>query len=488
MLALVKQEPRTTALQEASRWRGKQGSPYNTTHMRLIYNAFAPTLFGLAKSYGPDDIFNVRDVVLRGVRKFDRRVAQHCREVTETVKKLWSLGVFHWDDCRQIVLGGAIAAPTPCDMGKKRKRGKKEKQGAHGSKRARKARQRKGNGVLGGDRQIHQVADESKTDTRDFQTSLGGVRAELQTQHDRYCFNPSTVNAHDEGDPDLTMVDSSSATGTTGGLHLLLDSDDMTTTCVDIFKAATSRDARDGLYTPPSPGADATSPCRSLEDAYVDNPDAKLSNLDEQTLGFAGKAVKQVVFEATYDFLHKCIPASDQQKVWKSVLGYGVGKQPADLSSIPVPHGILDLKNGKRPLSHLMGNCIYILSQDYTLIDQRGLRLAFNQGIVLCDALNDGGRKKALEYAAHALSWLMLGLDCKTMELYRSANQELDKINANYIDTVAQEPGSFEAVCDARGLEECEMLSSIKASYEKFKEPFRVNFIETLKRLLAAEV
>ncbi|KAK7748877.1 hypothetical protein SLS53_000901 [Cytospora paraplurivora] len=487
MSALIEQELRTTALQEASRWRGKQGSPYNTTHMKLIYNAFAPTLFGLAKSYGPDDIFNLRDVVLRGVRKFDRRVAQHCREVTETVKKLWSLGVFHWDDCRQIVLGGAIAVPTLRDMGRKRKRGK-EKQGAHGSKRARKARQLKGNRVFGGDRQINQAANESKTDTRDFQTSLGGVRAELQTQPDRYRFNPSTVNAHDEGDADLTMVDSSSVTGTTGGLHPLLDGDGMTTTCIDIFEAATSRDARDGLYTPPTPGADATSPCRSLQDAYVDNPEAKLSNLDEQTLGFAGKAVKQVVFEATYDFLQKCIPASDQQKVWKSVLGYGVGKEPANFSSIVVPHGILDLKNGKRPLSHLIGNCIYILSQDYTVTDHKGLRLAFNQGIVLCDALNDGGRKKALEYAAHSLSWLMLGLDCKTMELYRSANQELGKINAKYIDIVAQEPNSFEGVCDARGLEECEMMSSIKASYEKFKEPFRVNFVETLKRLLAAEV
>lgn len=448
--------------------------------MKLVYNAFAPILFGLAKSYGPDDIFNLRNVVLRGIGRFDRRVAQHCREVTETVKKLWSLGVFHWDDCRQIVLGSAIAAPTPRDMGRKRKRGNKEKQGAHGSKRARKARPRKGYRGLGGDRQVTQAGNESKTDTRDCQTSLGGVRAGLQTQHDRYPFNPSTVNAHDEGDPDLTMVDSSPATGATGGLHPLLDGDDVITTCIDIFEAATSRDARDGLCAPPTPGSDATSPCRSLEDAYADYPEAKLSNLDEQTLGFAGKAVKQVVFEATYDFLQKCIPASDRQKVWDVVLGYGAGEQSAEFSSISVPHGILDLKDGTRPLSHLMGNCIYHLSQDYTVADQKGLRLAVDRGIALCDALNDEGRKKALEYAAHSLSWLVLGLDCKTMELYRSANQDLDRINAKYIDTVAQ-------IGDARDMEERELLSSIKASYEKSKEPFRVDFVKTLRRLLAAE-
>ncbi|KUI68331.1 hypothetical protein VM1G_04168 [Cytospora mali] len=499
---LLEQELRTFTLQKASQWRGKKGSLYNTTRMKLVYNTFAPILFGLAEYCDPDDIFNLRELVLGDVRKFDICVAQHCREVAETVKELWSLGVFHWKDCRAIVFGSAIAAPAPLYMGRKRgrrerkknkKKGKKGKKGIQAGNRPRKPCPARGNRGYGGDQKIARAEGEpivpSMTHIHGPQTSLRGDRVDLQVHHGGDLFNPSTINAHDEGDPDVTMVDLSPATAVNDNHDSLPDVEIVIEyTGIDIFKVASSHDARDGLPAPPCSGPDAIRTyARSLEDAYKDNPDAKLSNVDEQTLGFAGEAVKQVVLEATYEFLQKCVPVSDQQEFWNRILERVKGRK-IEVASIAVPDGALDLKNGMRPMSHLIGNCIRILSQDFAIVDQKNLNFAFNQGIALCDALDDGKRKQALERALHSLNWLMLGLDWKTIDVYRHTNQELDRINANYPDTVEQGVISIEGISNARLMEEHNLLWAMKSSFEKFKEPFRVNFVRTLQRMLAAGV
>ncbi|ROW09517.1 hypothetical protein VMCG_02289 [Cytospora schulzeri] len=475
------------ALQKASRWRGKHGSPYNTTRMKLVFNAFAPVLFPLAEHCDPDDILNLRAVVLKVVLKFAHCVAHDCFEVTDTVKELWSLGVFHWKDCYAIVLGSAIAAPAPFDMGRKRGRSKKKKKGAQGGTKQRKHRPFKGRQGLDDDRKVARADVPSPTDSQVCEPSLRGDRAELQIHHDVDFFDPSAINVHDEGIPDLAMMDLSPDAAVNDDTKPLFNKETITEcTGIDIFKAACSRDARDGLPAPLSSGSpDATCPYRSLEDAYVHNPNAKLSNLDGQTLGLAGEAVKQVVLQATYGFLQECIPVSEQQKVWDHILGRG-GSSESEVGSIAVPDGILDLKNGTRPMPHLIGNCIKILSQDFSVVDQKSLKLAFNRGIALCDALNDDKRKMALECAVHSLNWLMLGLDCKTMEVYRHANQELDRINANYRGIASEGTISVEGICHARSLEERNLLWSMKTSFEKYKEPFRVNFIESLQRLVAA--
>ncbi|ROW05006.1 hypothetical protein VSDG_00332 [Cytospora chrysosperma] len=482
---LLEQELRSCTLQKASRWRGKQGSPYNTTRMKLVFNAFGPILFPLAEHCGPDDIINLRNLLLEAVLKFDHCVERHCLEVADTVKELWSLGVFHWKDCCAIVLGSAIAIPAPFDMGRNRGRSKsKKKKGAQGGKRPRKSRACKGRYSPDCDRQVARAEVSSLTDSRVRHTSPKGGRAELQTHHGRGLFNPSTINAHDDGDADLTMVDQSPDAAVNANTNSLFI-EDTTTECtgIDIFKAASSRDARDGRSATTSSGTDA----RSLADSYVKHPYAKLSNIDEQTLGSAGKAVKQVALEATYDFLQKCIPASEQSRVWDQILGRAESGKEPEFGSIAVPDGIPDQKNGTRPTSHLICNCVNILSHDFYVADQKSLRLVFDRGIALCDALNDEKRKRALECAVHSLSWLMLGLDCKTMEVYRHANQELDRIDAIYREVDWRGTTNVEGIVNARDLEERNLLWSMKSSFEKFKEPFRVNFVETLQRLLAVE-
>lgn len=223
---------------------------------------------------------------------------------------------------------------------------------------------------------------------------------------------------------------------------------------------------------------------RSLEDVIADNPDTRLSNLDGQTLAFAGRAVKQVVLEATYGFLQSCIPETEQQRVWGQICGQGKAGSPTKYS-ITISDGTMDLKNGVRSTSHLIGNCIGVLSQNAPVTSQKTLNLSLSRAVTLCDALGDDKRKQALEKAANELNWLMLGLDCKTMELYRGANRQLDRINLDY--PVATEPGELSGagVRDEQKLKERNILQSMRWAHEGFEEPFRVRFIETLQSLLA---
>ncbi|KAI7788343.1 hypothetical protein LA080_010676 [Diaporthe eres] len=311
------------------------------------------------------------------------------------------------------------------------------------------------------------------------EASLRGGDASLAVNHLKHVFNPSTNNAHDEGDEDVTLLDISP--GKSGGEErnpLFDEVSPVENRGIDIFKVAA---APEHLKV-----EDATTDAkdqRSLGAVIADNPDTKLSNLEGQTLAFAGRAVRQVVLEAAYGFLQSCIPEADQQKVWDQISGQREAGSPTKYS-ITVQDGAMDLKNGVRSTSDLIGNCIGILSQNAPVTDQKTLKLSLGRAVTLCDAVGDEKRRQALEKAAYALNWLMLGLDCKTMELYRGANRQLDRINLDY--PVVTEPGgvSGAGVCDERKAEERNILQSMKRAHEGFKESFRVRFIETLQSLL----
>ncbi|KAG6366281.1 hypothetical protein INS49_000457 [Diaporthe citri] len=307
-----------------------------------------------------------------------------------------------------------------------------------------------------------------------------GGDASLTVDRRKLTFNPSVINAHDEGDPDVTLLDVSPAKPGEERNPLFDEVSPVESRGIDIFKSAPAR----GHLIIEEKESVANSQ-RSLEDVIADNPDARLSNLDGQTLAFAGHAVRQVVVEATYGFLQSCIPESEQQRVWDQMSGQGKAGSPTK-SSITIPDGIMDLKNGVRSTSDLIGNCIGVLSKNFQVTDQKTLKLSLSQAVTLCDAVGDEKRRQALEKAGYELNWLMLGLDCKTMELYRGANRQLDRINLDHpVDT---KPGgvSSAGVYDERKVEERNVLQSIKLAHDGFKESFRVRFIETLQSLLAA--
>ncbi|KAI3401331.1 hypothetical protein diail_11414 [Diaporthe ilicicola] len=307
--------------------------------------------------------------------------------------------------------------------------------------------------------------------------SLRGGDANLQDGRAAPLFNPSTINAHDEGDQDVTLLDLSPVKVSEEYSPLF---DEVSTTesrGINIFfKVAPAL----GEVEETKP--DATTQ-RSLEDVIADNPGTRLSNLDEQTLSFAGQVVKQIVLEATYGFLQRCIPRLEQQKLWDHVFGRGKGNTTAK-HFISMLGGTLDLKNGVRSQSALIDNCIDILSQDALVKNQKTLKLSVSRAVTLCDALSDEKRKTALEKAANELNWLILGLDCKSVELYRDANQKLNGVNKDFPVVIGESALRDEGVCDERRLEERHILQSMNRAYERHRESFRVRFVETLQNLL----
>lgn len=311
------------------------------------------------------------------------------------------------------------------------------------------------------------------------EASLRGGDASLPVDHRLLTFNPSTINAHDEGDQDVTLLDISPAKPGEER-NLLFDKvSPVERRGINIFKIAPPPDH----FKTERVMTDVEGQ-RSLEDVIADNPETRLSNLDEQTLAFAGHAVRQVVLEATYDFLQKCIPKSEQQRLWDEICGRGE-VVASTKHSISIPDGIMDLKNGVRSASDLIGNCIGVISLITPVTDQKTLNLSLSRAVTLCDAVGDDKRKQALENAAHELNWQMLGLECKITELYRDANQRLDRVHLHY--PVFAEGGEMSVmrVCAEQRLDERNVLQSIKWAHERVKEPFRVRFIARLQNLLA---
>lgn len=324
-----------------------------------------------------------------------------------------------------------------------------------------------------------QIHPSVMTPNEEPKATLRGGDASLLADHGALTFNPSTINAHDEGDQDVTLLDISP--GKPGEEHnpLLDEVSKVESRGIDIFRVAPAR----GQLTTGGKESDVNAQ-RSLEDIIADSPDTKLCNLDGQTLAFAGRTVRQVVLEATYGFFQKCVPESEQQRLWDQICGRGKAA-PTTRHSISVPDGIMDLKNGVRSTSDLIGSCISVLSQNAPVTNQKTLKMSLCQAVTLCDAVGDEKRRQALEKAACELNWLMLGVDCKTMDLYRGVNQKLDRINLDYPVVTEADKVSATGVCRERRLEERKILQSMKWAHEEFKEPFRVRFIKTLQGLLA---
>lgn len=311
--------------------------------------------------------------------------------------------------------------------------------------------------------------------------SLRGGDASAAAHHRTITFNPSTINAHDEGDQDVTLLDISPAKPGEERNQSFDEAPPVESRGMDIFKVSSMRDRP--RVEENKPGANGQ---RSLEDIIADNPDTRLSSLDEKTLAFAGYTVRQVTLEATYGFFQKCVPEPEQKGLWNQICGRAK-EETTTKYSISVPDGIMDLKNGVRSTSHLIDNCIGVLSQNAPVTGRKSLQLSFNRAVTLCDALGDEKRKQALEKAAYELNWVILGLDCKTMELYHGANQQLDQIDLDYPVLTKTGRASGAGICDERRVEEQSILQSMKWAHEGFKEPFRVRFIKTLQTLLELE-
>jgi hypothetical protein len=312
-----------------------------------------------------------------------------------------------------------------------------------------------------------------------FEASHRGGLTNPAADHGTRTFNPSTINAHDQGDQDVTLADVSPAKPVEIYNPLVEGVSRAESRGINIFKLGPVPDR----LTSEEAGSSAETQ-RSLEDMLAENPGSRLSNLDGETLAFAGRAARQVVLEATYDFLQRCIPEPEGKTLWDQICGRNEVKTPARYP-VSIPDGTIDLKNGARTEAGLIGNCIDILSQDAPVTDQKTLKLALGRAVTLCDALGDEARRQGLEKAANELIWLIVGLDCKTMELYRVANRQLDKINVSCNVSAEGSREGGVSQCVEQRQEERQILESMQRAHEGFRESFRTRFIETLQILLA---
>lgn len=418
-----------------------------------VYDGFSVSFYRPSDQYTPLGCHRVRAVSIFWTKTF--------RHIASTLSSS-SAVIFHRNECQEIALGGRPSSTTNMGRGKK---GKKKTK------------------VKGDNPNALPVMASRKGRARAPPYDVyGGNRGGQSSKPS--AFNPSTINDRAAGDDDLTMVDLLPPKDNDSDENTIVGDNESEYIGVDIFLPAPKRIRRDHVQLPRNIST-MSKPQRSLSDLYEEHPDMRLSNMEEKTLELAGQSVKQVVFEATHEFLRKCIAEADRERVWAQVLAHACETNDHDhqIVSIRVPEGTLDLKDGKRPLDLLMENCIHVLSSVLSTTDKTALKLVFNRAIVLCDALDDLKRRDALARALHALDWLILGLEVKTTAIYRSINQKLNKIWTRY-------PASSDNKDDIelfkeRGQAELKTLKSYKLRYDGFKEPFRVGFLQTLQDLVS---
>lgn len=442
----------------------------------MVYNTFADLLYKLSEQCQPLDSEYIALIVLDGTESWDQEVRTHCVQLAERVSELWCLGVFHWRECREIVLGSPLLSlPTMTRSKGAKKRAKKAKQAREMAReKASKLPEKNPNATSVQPRHHH----DGQGRAAEYKVYGGGAQRS-QT------FNPSTTNDHAARDENRTLIDVSPSQRNRSNDSTIVVGDTSESYGVDIFLAASKRDHRDHLRL--SQKVSATSGHRrSLLEVYEDHPDMRLCNMDTQVLELAGPSVKQVALEATHEFLEKCIPDTDRKRLWALVLGQfrpSPDSDSSEIMSIPIPEGTLDLQSGRRPLDLLMDTCIHALSSSYSISDAKTLKLVFNRAIALCDALQDMKRRDALARALHALDWLVLGLEVKTTAIYRSINQELDKIEMRY--PVRRDKEDWVEVSMKHRQAERGTLENHKLTYEAFKEPFQAGFVQTLQNLVS---
>lgn len=440
-----------------------------------MYNTYHNRLQKLAKRYRPLDTYEIRIIFQRRVNSFPKPGRHSCNDLISLINELWEAGVFHWDECREIVLGSL--PPAEGNMAK----GRGNKQAQKARKRQRKQAKDAGKALP---TRTTPSSQKPKYTHRDFDAVAEADRRaprRLEYGSDRVdaptrTFNPSTANDHEI--VDLTMVDPSpvKVKGSEDNDALVEAKDDVLVYGIDKFLDASARDRRD--RPPPRNLFNTSEPKKSLEDLYAEYPETRLTGIDEGTLEMAGLTAKQVVVEATHEFLQTCIPADDRQKVWAQVLGKTNKDSEDAVTSIPVPDGTLDLEKGARNLYQLMTNCITTLSSSFATTDHKTLKLVYNRCITLCHALDDSNRRASLEKALNALEWMVLGLDVKTTHIYRAMKEDLTDIDTRFWMTPAED------VARERDRLEHDLLRSHQKAWEAVKAPFKKGFLESLQRLM----
>ena len=153
-----------------------------------------------------------------------------------------------------------------------------------------------------------------------------------------------------------------------------------------------------------------------------------------------------------------------------------------------VPETALNSRNGVQTVIELFHRCTVKLPspQPEQLSDLTGL---IDDCTRLCEALRDGERAALFVETRRIVQWTAVGLDCKKLEIYRTAAQELRRNNAQY--QVLQVAGEDLAVTragaqfrSARRTAERRILDQATAAFDRHREQFTLDLLRALESLL----
>ena len=251
---------------------------------------------------------------------------------------------------------------------------------------------------------------------------------------------------------------------------------------------------------------------RCLEDLYREYPDKRLRGIGQEGIQPAIMVLGQVAQDATFAWIRTWCPFMNWNKVLSSLTSrtreeeqdsdHEKAKCPEETASNApktgaqkgkenlylVPETALNSRNGVQTVIELFHRCAVKLPspQPEQLSDLTGL---IDYCTRLCEALRDGERAALFVETRRIVQWTAVGLDCKKLEIYRTAAQELRRNNAQY--QVLQVAGEDLAVTragaqfrSARRTAERRILDQAAAAFNRHREQFTLDLLRALESLL----
>jgi hypothetical protein len=218
---------------------------------------------------------------------------------------------------------------------------------------------------------------------------------------------------------------------------------------------------------------------RHLEDLYRDHPHLKLVGIDEATLILAGQTLQLIVEEAAFDFLKRWCPVSS----WPKMITPGEGNTGV---RITVPASGIERLIDSVSFTEILKKCQDTLATKPVVKESKDLVKIADKGIMVCMILKAGKRQVALETAKAEIQWFVVGLECKALNLYKTASEKLKRLNYDSADRINNRMNKSLTQKERRDREAKELLilTEIRGAYEHHRADFGVKIIETLRDLM----
>ncbi|KAI3331568.1 hypothetical protein HD806DRAFT_529353 [Xylariaceae sp. AK1471] len=229
---------------------------------------------------------------------------------------------------------------------------------------------------------------------------------------------------------------------------------------------------------------------RFLEEIYRGHLEKELQGgIEPATLNLAARVILQVVNEATLLWCRQWCPNMDINEVFEVIRVEGQEGELTNNQYI-VPPEAFDLGNMTTTLSEMFRQCHNVHPKGSGDIQFPQLLNLLDKCTVFMGVLKDYKRKALLQKTKSTFQWIPVYLDAKKLLIEKRTVADLQALNKKYEQKILKSNGDVKILNilkQERDKEELTLLDEAMADFDSSRTTFRVEILNGLKVLLAAD-